>query len=263
MSSTTYAGTPSPAARVASCTTTATAPLLTASARKSCASNFSPLSATKQSPAPTFRVSVAMRAIAVVPRGPSPSASAIRSSVQKRGCSSERALGLVGGFGRRAGLLGLVEHPHVLDRDHRLIGEGADQADLPLVERQLGRAADLVGLVTLAGEQHEIVRRRDLERAGDRVATVFDPLVRYSAHPRLDVVEDALRVFGPRVVARDDGEVRALRGDLSHERPLAAIAIAAAAKHHDEPASGERPDRVDGARQRVGRVRVVAEHRGL
>ena len=29
-------------------------------------------------------------------------------------------------------LFGLVEQAHVLDRDHRLVGEGLDQADLPL-----------------------------------------------------------------------------------------------------------------------------------
>ncbi len=31
-------------------------------------------------------------------------------------------------------LLGLVEQAHVLDRDHGLVGEGLDEADLPLVE---------------------------------------------------------------------------------------------------------------------------------
>jgi hypothetical protein len=31
-------------------------------------------------------------------------------------------------------LLGFVEQAHVLDRDHRLVGEGLDETDLPLVE---------------------------------------------------------------------------------------------------------------------------------
>ena len=52
------------------------------------------------------------------------------------------------------------------------------------------------------------------------------------------------------------------RGDRAHQRPLAAVAVAAAAEHAD----ARRP-RVSGARraqhvlERVGRVRVVDEHR--
>ena len=36
--------------------------------------------------------------------------------------------------GRGAGLQ-FVDQPRILDRDHRLVGEGADQLDLPLGER--------------------------------------------------------------------------------------------------------------------------------
>ena len=42
----------------------------------------------------------------------------------------EGALGFVGGFGLGAGLLRLLEHLRVLDRDHRLVGEGLEQRDL-------------------------------------------------------------------------------------------------------------------------------------
>ena len=43
----------------------------------------------------------------------------------------ERALGFVGGFGRGAGFLGLLEQARVLDRDHRLVGEGLQQRRSP------------------------------------------------------------------------------------------------------------------------------------
>ena len=52
----------------------------------------------------------------------------------------ERALGLVGGLGRGAGFLRLLEQPRVLDRDHRLVGEGLEQRDLLVGERP-GRLA--------------------------------------------------------------------------------------------------------------------------
>ena len=41
----------------------------------------------------------------------------------------EGALGFVGGFGLGTRLLRLLEHLRVLDRDHRLVGEGLDQRD--------------------------------------------------------------------------------------------------------------------------------------
>ena len=52
----------------------------------------------------------------------------------------ERALRLVRGLGRGARLLRLVEQARVLDRDHRLVGEGLEQRDL-LVGERLGRLA--------------------------------------------------------------------------------------------------------------------------
>ena len=42
----------------------------------------------------------------------------------------ERALGLVGGLGGGARLLRLLEQARVLDRDHRLVGEGLEQREL-------------------------------------------------------------------------------------------------------------------------------------
>src|SRR5262249_53143103 len=36
-------------------------------------------------------------------------------------------------------LLDLLEQPHVLDRDHRLVGKGGDKLDLPVGERRASR----------------------------------------------------------------------------------------------------------------------------
>ena len=54
-------------------------------------------------------------------------------------------------------LLGLVEQPHVLDRDHRLVGEGLQQRDLLVGERAgVGRGRrDAADRPALAQQRHE------------------------------------------------------------------------------------------------------------
>ena len=86
-------------------------------------------------------------------------------------------------------------------------------------------------------------------------------LVIVAAHAALDVVEDRVRIFGARIVARDDREVRAALGDRAHERPLAPVAVAAAAEDDDQLAPRERAHRRERALERIRRVRVVAQHR--
>ena len=58
-----------------------------------------------------------------------------------RHVGEELGLVLVGDFELAALLLDLVEQPHVLDRDHRLVGEGLEQRDLLLGERPHFHAA--------------------------------------------------------------------------------------------------------------------------
>ena len=55
-------------------------------------------------------------------------------------------------------------------------------------------------------------------------------------------------------------EIAQPRGDGAHQRPLRAIAIAAAAEHRDQPAGRERPRRLEQVLQRVVGVRVVDDH---
>ena len=64
-------------------------------------------------------------------------------------------------------------------------------------------------------------------------------------------------VLAARIVVGDDDAVGEPRGDLAHHRPLAGIAVAAAAEHHDEPAAAMRAERREHGLERVGRVRVI------
>ena len=64
-----------------------------------------------------------------------------RAYLVAHGCE-ERAFRLVGGFGQRARLLGLFEQASVLDRDHRLVGEGPKQRLLLFAKRPRRLAKD-------------------------------------------------------------------------------------------------------------------------
>jgi hypothetical protein len=90
---------------------------------------------------------------------------------------------------------------------------------------------------------------------------VRDALVVRAAHPLLDVIDDAVGVLRPRVVARDDHVVREPLCDRAHLRPLAAVAVAAAAERDDEPPLRERSHGHERALERVRRVRIIAKHR--
>ena len=148
---------------------------------------------------------------------------------------------------------------------------------LAIVEVKLGRAEDLVVLVALAGDQHDVARRaaaaarRGSRRAGrprrgSRASAArqlaASQLGRARAGaPRRGSCRRSPRILGARVVAGDDRQVGVARRDLAHHRALVAIAIAAAAEHARSAARA-----VSGrtaamrALQRVGRVRVVDEH---
>src|SRR5262249_30086784 len=112
-------------------------------------------------------------------------------------------------------------------------------------------------------DHHGVARARPVERRADRgpaldltdVATVAAaPL-----HAYQDLVDDGVRPFRARIVRRDPHAIGEARRDLTHDRPLAAIAIAAAAAAEDaaEPAAGQLACGRQHALERVGRMRVV------
>ena len=63
--------------------------------------------------------------------------------------------------------------------------------------------------------------------------------------------------LGARIVVGDDDDVGILDRDRAHDRPLALVAVAAAAEDADELAGGERAQRIERGGQRFGLVRVV------
>ena len=149
----------------------------------------------------------------------------------------------------------------------------------PVIEEVLFRAEDLVILVALAGDEHGILRSGEAAGrnnrlppvAEDRVAVQrrigcqqcrhFAELSAGGGRPFGDRSNDRLRVLGARVVRGDDGHVSPAGGDGAHERPLAPVAVTAAAEHADEPAGGERAQAQEHVFQRIRGVGVIDEHR--
>ena len=128
-----------------------------------------------------------------------------------------------------------------------------------IAERQHLLADDLAGFMALAGDQQHVAAAKLGDRRADRLAAVAD-LDR--ARRRLeDRGADRGGILAARIVVGDDDAVGELRGDLAHHRPLAGIAVAAAAEHHDEPAGDIGPQRFERLGERVGLVRVVDEDR--
>src|SRR5437588_5334433 len=107
-----------------------------------------------------------------------------------------------------------------------------------IVKVQDAIADDLIRLVALACDNDYLVVRGAVGRGLDRGAAVGDRFVFSAAHPADDLVDDRLRPFAARVVARDDDAVGEPRGDLPHLRPLSFVAIAAAAEEEDDTGTG-------------------------
>ena len=73
--------------------------------------------------------------------------------------------------------LHLVEQPHVLDRDHRLVGEGGEQLDLLVGERPASRyAAETIAPIGTpsrsSGTPNKVLKSRELLRLCLRVFRV-------------------------------------------------------------------------------------------
>src|SRR5262249_45264776 len=114
---------------------------------------------------------------------------------------------------------------------------------LTVVERQHLGADDLVRLMALARDDDRVTGAGPAERVGDgrapvglaRVAT----LASTAPHALHDLVDDRVRALRARIVRRDPHTIGQARGDLAHDRSLAAIAIAAAAEDDGEAALRE------------------------
>src|SRR4051812_49967824 len=93
--------------------------------------------------------------------------------------------------------------------------------------------------MSFSGEQYYVAIVCDIERTLNRGESVGDSLVILASHARLNVVDDRIRIFRPRVVAGDDRAVGAALSDFSHDWTLTLIAIPATAEHHYEFSSSK------------------------
>src|SRR6266545_441780 len=127
-------------------------------------------------------------------------------------------------------------------------------------------ADDLVGLVSLAGDDEQVTGACPRQRAADGSFSVGNYLMpverRTPGDARDDVGDDGLGALGAGVVGRDPDVVGEARGNGSHQRPLAAVTVTTAPEDHPEPAA--RPDeltpRLERPLERVRRVGVVHHH---
>ena len=139
-----------------------------------------------------------------------------------------------------------------------LAGDGA------VVEVEHLVADGLGAFVTLAGDQHDVAGSRRTK--GDLYglpAIWFDhnAATVVGGDPLQSGIDDRQRVLGAWVVGGDDDVIGQPRGHGTHQRPLLAIAITAAAEHHVHGRiAGHRTCRADGLLQPVGRVGVVDDH---
>src|SRR5712692_3810171 len=106
-------------------------------------------------------------------------------------------------------------------------------------------ADDLICLVALAGDDDHVASPGPCEGAadcglpvGNCLMPVHDQAARYAGG---DLGDDGLRPLGARVIGGDPHAVTETPGDLPHERPLAPVAITAAAEHHAQPSPGGDP----------------------
>jgi len=82
-----------------------------------------------------------------------------------------------------------------------------------------------------------------------------------STHPSFNFVENRHWAFTARIIGSQDRDIAQPAGDFAHDRPLAAITIAAAAKHSNQFSVGDRPDGAENLLQRVRGMGIVDQNR--
>ena len=127
-----------------------------------------------------------------------------------------------------------------------------------VAERQCRRADDLAGFVALAGDQQHVARLQQRYALPDCRGAVAD--LGRAGGVGENRLPDGGGLLAARIVVGDDHDIGVRCRDPAHDRPLARVAIAAAAEHADQLAGGERADRAECRLQRFRLVRIV-DHR--
>ena len=169
------------------------------------------LSATKRSPGPTTRESALIPVI-----GPAPPSAALERAERERN-------DLVPGERNHAARLSRSASRSA----SRATSRSSNGTTTPAVSWPCSWPFPAITTTSpVAGERHGPV---------DRAASVGVDL---HVHPRSlqHVLDDRERILAARVVGGDDDVIGTARGDGAHERPLAAVAVAAGAEDADQPA---------------------------
>ena len=134
------------------------------------------------------------------------------------------------------------------------------RGDLAVVEMMLDGPHDLIVLMALARDEHDITRTGCLDGIAYGLGAIGhdDVAVLVSLHADEYLLDDGIGVFRARVVACHDGDVGG-EGRGSHLGTLAMIAIATTAEDADDATLRDGTYGIDGLLDRVGRMRVVDE----
>ena len=150
--------------------------------------------------------------------------------------------------------------PSTADRAHATFSRKRRRDRIMIAERQHAVADDLAAFVALAGDHQHVAGLERRDRTADRLAAVADLACAPGAAARIAAriaAGSSLRGLSSVTMTRS----RLLRGDRAHHRPLARVAVAAGAEHHDKLPLDVGPQRLERLRQRVGLVRVIDEDR--
>src|SRR3954470_18774451 len=130
--------------------------------------------------------------------------------------------------------------------------------DVTVAEVTPSRTDDLVILVSLACDQHHIVRLRlcDGLLNGPRAIAQNDcaSSIRQPTH---DVGDDCIAIFSSRIVVSDDHFICKARRYFAHERTLRAVTITAASKDAEHLPATMLARSVQGLLERIRRMRVI------
>ena len=137
--------------------------------------------------------------------------------------------------------------------------------DDAVVERDRPVAELLHGLVSLAGDDHDVARGRLPQGQPDRRSPVGLDHERAATllGARFDLGDDRQRILGARIVGGDERQIRVRGGGRTHRGTLRTVAIPTATEHDDQATGRQRARRAQHASDAIRRVCVVHHHQEI